>query len=341
MPAIQIPGGPMIIGNVSGNVQKLFTAMQAKYLEVLQSKPMPWARLVSGWTSTAALRTLFPVDLTSLDGFREWLGERKFQDGDMTGFYIDSKPFERSIEINLDVAQSGQAPEVYVNKVPHLVRAAAVHPNRLIAKLLQLGKTAKVQGFDGSSSGGADAPLFGTHVFNIRDASKGSYTNLQTGKPFTSANFALARKLFRDMKAPDGQTSLGLELTHVLGGTDFEETWKQFFDVQYDVATVTNKAGSENVAAAMRSNAYYGALGPAQRILAPELSNEPGVWYGLALNLGATPFETQMKNDGNPEIQIFGEGSEHAAKTNKIAYMGKLFGNAGASIPHTIIRFES
>lgn len=339
MSAINLPG-VSLIGNVSGNVQILFTAILAKYEEALAAKPEPWARTLSGWTSTAALRSLFPVDLTSLDGFREWVGERKIQNGELTSFYIDSKPWERSIEIDVNLARSGQAPPVYVNKVPHLVRAAAVHPNRLLANLLANGSTNKVQGFDGKFLDGTDRPLFGTHNYNPNDAGKGTYVNLQTTKPFNATNFALARKLFRSMKAPDGKTSLGLQLTHILAPTDLEETLNGFFDVQYDVATVTNKAGSENVAAAMKTNQYFGALPKERRIIAPELDGEPGVWYGLALNTGLTPFEAQFKDDGNPEIVIMGEGSEYCAMQDKVAFLGKLFGNVGAALPFTIIRFE-
>jgi hypothetical protein len=145
------------------------------------------------------------------------------------------------------------------------------------------------------------------------------------------------------MKAPDGVTSLGLELTHVLAGTDMEETFDQLFKktlIATDNAGAAATSGTTTAAsAATETNIYYGG---AQPIIAPELdaNAEPGVWYGLAMNTDSKPFEMQFENGAEPQIIILGDGTEHAAMKNEVLFRGKMFGNAGYAIPHCVIRFE-
>jgi phage major head subunit gpT-like protein len=315
-------GSLQFFGINSPAVSELFTIMVAKYKDVLAQRPEPWARRVSGWTSTAELRQKFPIDLTAFAGFREWAGPRNVKDADLTSFFIDSKPWERTIDVPLDdIFARNFAP--YVNKIPQLMRAATAHPNILLAALLKGGKTAL--GWDGQFFFDTDHPVDYRAINTTAQ-----YANLYPATPFTRANFALARKYFRQLKAPDGVTPLGLQLTHVLAGTDMEETFDQLFRKQI----LANDGGT-----AADTNIYYGA---AQPIIAPELdaNNEAGVWYGLAMNTDAMPFETQMKNDGEPEVRILGDGTEFATETNKARFAGKLFGNSGYAIPHCIIRFE-
>lgn len=309
-------------GIESPSASELFTLMSAKYKDVLAQRVEPWARKISGFSSTAELRQKFPIDLTALAGFREWAGARDHKDSDLQAFYIDSKPWERTIDIPLDIlGASGFA--AYINKVPYLVRAANAHPNVLIANLLKNGKT--TIGWDGVDFFSA------THPVDYRNANtNATFPNLYTNMPFSRANFAKAKQYFRAMKAPDGTTSLGLQLTHVLADTGEEET----FDALFKKFILANDAGT-----AADTNIYEGG---AQPIIGPELdaNQETGVWYGLAMNTEAMPFEQQWKGGGDPEIKIFGDGSEFAAEHNKMSFQGKLFGNAGYAIPHCIIRFE-
>lgn len=311
-----------IFGINNPNVSEMFTVMIAKYKDALAQRPEPWAMQMSGFTSSGSLRIKYPIDLTVLDGFREWLGSRDVKDGDVEAFFIDSKPWERSVQVPLDDVLSGQFTG-YVNKVPNLIRAAAVHPNRLIANLLLNGKTTTV-------SWDKLALFHASHPVNTRDASKSTFATLYTAKPFSRANFQFAKKAFRQLRAPDGKTSLGMKLTHVMGGTDMEEVFDNLFRKQL----LATDAGT-----AQETNIYYGG---AQPIIAPELdaNNEPGVWYGLALNTDARPFEIQMRDGGSPDIKILGDGTEHAILTNKVGFFASMFGNAGPAIHHTIIRFE-
>jgi phage major head subunit gpT-like protein len=312
-----------IFGVNSPNVSELFTLMIAKYKDALAQMPKAWAAGLCGMSSTAELRQKFPIDLTTLNGFREWGGPRDAKDSDLTAFYIDSKPWERTIDVDLDsVFARDFAP--YVNKVPNLMRAAAIMPNRLMASLLKAGKTATC--WDGQYFFDTDHPV------DYRNTNtSATYRNLYTAMPFNRANFALAKQYLRAMKAPDGVTPLGLELTHVLGDTSLEETFDQLFKK----FILANDAGT-----AADTNIYQGGAVP---VIGPELdaNGEAGVWYGVAMNTDARPVEQQWKGGaGNPEIRILGDGTEFATTNNKVRFAGKIFGNAGYAIPHCIIRFE-
>jgi phage major head subunit gpT-like protein len=309
-------------GITSPAASELFTSMVAKYKDVLNQRVEPWARQIAGWTSTGELRQKFPIDLTALAGFREWIGPRKSIDGELASFFIDSKPWERTIDVPLDVLGAKNfAP--YINKVPVLMRAADAHPNVLLAALLKGGKTATC--WDGANFFSA------THPVDYRGVNTAAtYANLYTAKPFNRANFAFAKQAIRALKAPDGRTPLGLKLTHVLAGTDLEETFDNLFKKQI----LANDAGT-----ASDTNIYYGGALP---VIGPELdyNAEAGVWYACAMNTEAKPFEVQLKDDGAPDIKILGDGTEFAVEHNEMRFAGKLFGNAGYAIPHAIIRFE-
>lgn len=310
----------------SPTVAELFTLMVAKYKDALAQRPKPWARSICGFTSTAELRQKFPIDLTALDGFREWVGERDAKDADLTAFYIDSKPWERTIDVPLDDVKPANFAQ-YVNKVPNLIRAASAMPNKLVATMLAAGKT--FVGWDAANF------FSTTHPVDLRGLNTSAqWSNLHTAMPFNRANFQLARQYARALKAPDGVTPLGLEVKYVLGGTEQEDV----FDALFLKAILANDAGT-----AADTNIFLKAATP---IIGAELdkNNEPGVWYTiLGPSDGGTdlnPFELQWANDGAPDIKIFGDGSEFAALKNKLRFGGKLFGNAGYAIPHCIQRFE-
>lgn len=313
--------GLEIFGINNPAVGEMFTVMMAKYKDALAAKVDPWALKVAGFNSTSSLRVKYPIDLTALDGFREWVGARDVKDGDIESFFIDSKPFERSVAVPLDVAMQPGEAVGYVNKVPALALAAQMHPNRLVAALLRNGTT--IDAWDGTSFFSTSRPV------NTRDSTKGTYANRFTAKPWSAANFKFAKTKMRALKAPDGKTSLGMRVTHILAPTDLEESIDEVFKKNI----IANAAGT-----AAETNIYYGG---AQPIIAPELDEEPGVWYALSMAVpGVMPFEIQMSNGGQPDIKILGDGTEHATLNNEVLFTGKLFGNAGPAVPHTVMRFE-
>jgi len=324
------PVAPQVTGIFNPVIREFFTNLLTKYNDALFAQPEPWARVFSGWTDTNSLISKYELDLSQFDGFREWVGELDAKDVDFAAFFVESKPWERSVKIDVDIAESGQFPQYY-NRMPAFASAAAVQPNRILANLLKNGKSSSVQGFDST-------PLFSaSHPINLRDASKGNQSNLVTGNnPFSQAQLAIARRMLRAMKAPDGTTTFGYKLTHILAPTDQEEVILDVAEREYIATDTSSPGGSGSAGQAMQSNRYKGSFQP---VIAPELDGDKA-WYAVALNTNARPFESQFKNNGAPEIKILGEGSEYATVNNKMLFRGKLFGNACVAIPMTIIRFE-
>ncbi len=322
--------GIQTIGIISPNVIELATRMVTKYNLSLKGVAKPWARAICGFTSTGALRQKFPIDLTVFDGYRKWVGELRPKSGSEIGsFYIDSEPWERSVGVPLDIALSGQF-DAYVNKVPGLVTASTVHENRLAASILQAGKTT-AKTWDGVT-------LFGDHPMDTLRPSIGNNTNLLTSCTFGRANYSRAKKAMKQFKAPDGTTSLGLYLTHILHPTDLDEDVDALF---YKSILATDSGSAAGQAAETNIYLNGGVRQPVEPISAPELDNEPGVWYAVGNVMPEIRgIEMQFTNDGQPEIVVLGDGSEHATKNNEILFRGKKFGNAGASFGPCIIRCE-
>lgn len=321
---------PQVSGINSPAVREFFTNLLTKYNGALQAEPDPWMRELSGFQDTAALISKYEIDLTQFDGFREWVGELDVKDVDFAAFFVESKPWERSIKVDVDAVESGQFSQYY-NRIPAFTAAAVSQANRIIADLLKNGQTAGVKGFDGVSLFSASHPV------DLRNSKKGVQPNLVTGNnPFSQANLAIARKMLRSMKAPDGRTSLGYRLTHVFAPTDQEEAILDVAERSLIATDTSGPGGSGAAGQAMQDNRYKGSFKP---VIATELDGDKA-WYGVALNTSARPFETQMKNGGAPEIKILGDGSEYATTNNKMLFRGKLFGNACVALPLTIVRFE-
>jgi phage major head subunit gpT-like protein len=321
-------GSVNAIGLVNPKVVELVTAFQARYRDALQAKVDPWWKTVSGFSPTDAMLLKFPIRLGSMPGFREWVGDRDGKNIDVTSFFIESKPWERTIDVPLDVALSGQY-AAYLNEVDDLRVAAMIHPNRIIAGLLANGDA--VDCWDGQG-------FFDTgHPVDFRGGNALTYDNAKTSRPFNRANLAYAKSLFRGYKAPDGKTSLGLRLTHVLVPTALEDMATRLSTSEY-LPNIDPTASAQ--AGVTESNIHRGTFTP---IIAPELdADSDTTWYALALNLAARPFESQARGAwDDPDIKILGDGSEHATQTNSIRYAGKLFGNSGYAIPHTIIRMKA
>lgn len=322
-------GTVQTIGLISPKVVELAIAFQARNRDALQAKVDPWWKTLSGFTSTDALRLKFPIRLGSMPGFREWAGERDVKNVDLTSFFIDSKPWERTIGVPLDVALKGEF-AAYLNEVDDLRIAGMMHPNRLIATLLANGASSD-DGWDG-------VPFFSaSHPVDLRGQVSGVFANTVGTKPFNRASLAYAKAYFRGLKAPDGKTSLGLRLTHVMLPTALEDQAVRLSTAEY-LPNIDPSASAQ--AGVTESNIHKGTFTP---IIAPELdADSASTWYALALNLSARPFESQARGAwDDPDIKILGDGTEHATKHNEILYAGKLFGNAGYAIPHTILKLAA
>lgn len=278
--------------------------------------------------------TKVPIDLTMLDGFREWAGERKFSDTSFSAIPITARPFDRAFELDVNKARRGlfgSFPELGAR----LVQTGRLTLPRLVADVIKNGKTAKTACFDGK-------PLWATdHLIDPRgdDVAANQQSNYKAafGK-FTVANFKKARTAMRQMRGLLSEP-LGLNISLVLGPTHMEDAFEEVLDVNKVI--VQNAAGT-----AADSNVVRGKA--AWRICS-QLDTDPYVvanagkhmWIAISLSLvGVRPFEAVATNGGVPIVQFLGEDSEHAKKNRKVAVIADQDIGVAPAFYMTAMRFE-
>ena len=338
MATYSIPG-LTLKGVVNPFVQDLVTRFQTRYIDALQSTTSNWADVVSGVTPVGPgdLTVKYPIDLSDLGpGMREWTGERHIERTDLTGFSIDTRKFEKTRGIDLGLAQAGPVNAMFrafpEKATQGIIQAARAMRPLLVASVLKLGST-KATTYQG-------IPLFvgsaaGTkHLNNPLKAGSGEFYNLYTARNFNETNYEEIKLELETRKGPDGVSSLGLQVTHVLGGTRMGPKFKRLFKPEL----VSNKGGT-----ATESNIFVGDAIP---LVASELDDDPivltnkEVWYVIATNVMARPVEALLENGGAPNITIFGEASETAIMKGEMIVAGDMKAAAGAALPHVIIRVE-
>lgn len=338
MSTINMPG-LALKGVVNPNVLELVTRFQTRYINALQSVPSSWADVVSGMTPVGPgdLTVKYTIDISDLGpGMREWVGERHIENTDMTGFSVDARKFEKTKGIDKGLAEAGPITAMFGSfpgkAAQSIIQAARQMRPLLVASVLKLGKT-KAKTYQ-------DIPLFvgsgaaTKHLNNPLSPDKGEFYNLYTGKNFDETNYEAMKLELETRKGPDGVSTLGLQVTHVLGGTRMGPKFKRLFKPEL----VSNAGGT-----ATESNIFHGDAIP---LVAPELDDDPvvlagkEVWYLIATNVVARPVETLLENGGAPNIVVFGEGSELATMKGQIIVASDMRAAAGAALPHVIIRVE-
>jgi len=331
--------GLSLKGVVNPFVVELVTRFQAKYINALQGVPSTWADVISGITpiGPADLSVKFPIDLSDLGpGMREWIGERHIEDTDLTGFSIEPRKFEKTKGLDLGLAQAGPVNAMFhafpTRAVDGITQAARQMKGLLVANILKKGATKAItyQGIPLFVGSGAATK----HFNNPLDEGKGEFYNLYVGRDFDETNYEELKEELETRKGPDGLASLGLKVTHVLGGTRMGSKFRRLFKPEL----IANAGGTATV-----SNIFQGDAIP---LIAPELDDDATVvagkqvWYLIATNVMARPVETLLENGGSPNITVFGEESETAKMKGQLIIAGDMKANAGAAFPQTIIRVE-
>lgn len=336
--------GLTLSGVVNANVKELVTQFSSHILECLSAPVDKELDILSNMTPTDALLLKIPVNVLALNGFEEWTGERNYQTPDLVATQLEARPWTRNSAYNMRAAMQG----VY-GGFPRIAAQTIVEGykmrGRLIANVLKLGST-KALTYQG-------VPLFvGTgattkHFLNPLDESVGTFYNLYADRPFNSTNFEFAKGLIRSLKGPDGVESLGLRLTHVVGGSAMETP----FDNLLKKATILGETRQVTIGAAdyaLASQETNIHMGGAVSIISALLDSDPyllahptgQVWYAIASNTMAKPVEMMGLNGGAPKVKVRGEGDPIADQKKQVLIDGDLEINAAAGVPHTIFRFE-
>lgn len=344
MPASYSIPGLTLNGVVNSNIRELVTQFSAHLLDFLAGKPDMDLEPVANMTPTDALTLKIPINILGLDGYEEWTGERNYQDVDLKAFAIDARPWTRNVAYDMRAAMTG----VY-GGFPRIAAQAIIEgykmKGRLIANVLKKGKTSALtyQGIPLFVGSGATTK----HLVNPLKEDGPTFYNVYTSRPFTGDNLQFADETLMQIKGPDSVESLGLKLTHVIGGSKMKGPFMKLLKksvVMGDTREVTY-SGTDFAFAAPETNIWEGAAIP---IVSPLLDSDQylidnpngQVWYAVALNTIGRPVEMMGLNGGAPKVEVWGEETEAARLKKKVLVHGDLEINAAAGLPHTIIRFE-
>jgi len=135
----------------------------------------------SGYTPTSgAIAMTVPSGTRSNDyrwlgkikGMREWLGDREITNLEQSGYVIENKHFENTVEVDADDFKDDQI-GIYTPMIADLGQTAAEHPDQLVYGLLKKGIVDKC--YDGQ-------PMFSTtHPVSGADGKMKNVSNYQAG----------------------------------------------------------------------------------------------------------------------------------------------------------------
>lgn len=275
-----------------------------------------------------------PIDLSRLDGFREWSGQRNFRDTSLSAIAIANRHFDDAVAIDVNKAKRGLFGS-WPEKGAELVRRGRLTLPRLIADLLKNGKETTTACFDGK-------PLFSTtHLIDPlgKDVAGNRQSNYKAayGK-FSPATFKSGRTLMRQMKGllPE---PLGLTPSLVIGPTHMEDAFEETLDPLKIIAA--NSAGTAADSLLTRGKCPWA--------LCSQLDTDPYVvanagkhlWFTVSFSLpNVCPFESVETNGGVPIIKILGEDSEFCALHNKVGVVADQYTAVAPAFYMTIIRYE-
>ncbi len=349
--------GLTTIGVVNAAVQELAVTFNLEALDALQSTPeedLGWADICG--VTPAVFRGKVPLDLTALDGFEPFDGERRYKQVDVVAIQSDVNPWQRNLEwpISYDASGNLQLQQIYnaTSWAQAMINAARVMKARLAASVFMQGtpSTAKALVYAGNSIPGASKSLFNTsHYANPLDANSATFSNYQAAAgTFSPTTYATTRKNMRTIPSPTSTVeTLGLQVTDIIGPSHMEEPFRQVALSQLYLQAGTGGA-SGSVAAP--TNIYAQGTTPCRFWVAPQLDGDPYVvanpgshmWIAVSRRRpGARPIEmVAPTKDFTPRLQLLGDGTEEARKTRKIRLLGDLDAGAAAGLPHVVARYE-
>lgn len=325
--------------NVTGCIdpagRAFVTQFSAKYLAALDedAAPWPWADIVSLDTAEEPI-TEHVVNLQTYSGMRKWEGEREYKEWDYTTFKVEDEKFERSIRIAVDDFVSKKFGK-YSQIPAELAMAVKALPKHLLEYCLINGDSASlVKAYDGLA-------LFATnHKVNPKGASgSATFSNLFTGGsalPFNDTSLKAVRKIFREMKGPNGQP-MGLRLTHVLVGPEHEDELDRLFNAR-ELRTDPGSSGG-----LQQSIGNWQSRGVKGIVVDGLGADTDGIWYPVAAMPGrpGRPFHLHMPGGEGAPLKVIGEDSEHCKKNDEVLFMVDKKAVAFPCFPQMILRCEA
>lgn len=364
--------GLKTVGLVNASVKELAVAFNLECLAALQEPvddDLMWAEIAG--VTPAIFEGKVVVDMTNLDGFEPFQGERYYKDVEVLAIKSDVNEWQRNLRypIKFDALGNVTLQQIYAaaTQGANLVNHARVMKPRLAATVFMQGTpgTGKALVYAGNDIAGAGLPLFssagttGGHFANPTDPNSRKFDNYFPGfGKFSSTAVGKCRTNMRLVPAATlSAESMGLQITDFIGPSHMETPFDQVRLAALDLRIAT--VGGQAVAAAP-SNIYAQGQTPANYWIAPQMDNDPFLAAYKLANPGWTPdtlphlwitVSRKRKNlrciemvaptkEFTPRFTIFGDGSEKAAETKKVHILGDLDAGAAPGFPHPCARYE-
>lgn len=270
------------------------------------ANPPTFWQLLADEVESSGEKNKYPID-GDLTGFREWLGERIYEDWSRFAYELVNKTFEKSVKFNVDKldddAYAGD--EVVLRQI---AVQAKLWPEKLVFDALLAGGSTLC--FDGQYFFDTDHPV------DPGDGASATYANLFTTTALTNANFSSVLASMTSLVSRDGTPrGFGNRIALV-------------------VPPALRQVGKEILAAPLVSNGGTNVnQGAAELIVIPRLTaNSATTWYLMELGAPTKPLIFQKRM--SPEvIAMTAKDDEYVFSHNEARIGAKARGNAGYGMP--------
>lgn len=255
--------------------------------------------------------------LKSISGFREWVGERRFDALVSRGTVIENKDYEKSIKVPRNAIQDEQL-GIFGPMFEMMGQEAGKWPDKVMAGILKGGTTGLA--FDGQ-------PFFhNSHPVDMDDSSRGTYSNNLTGTALTPENFGVAYSSFVERLNEAGEP-MGLLPDLLVVPPRLREMAKRIVESE-------NLGRIIGTTAVADSNPNKGLV---ETLMVPELADQPDTWYLMCTSLPIRPFIWQLRQA--PQMFAKDAPSDPNVLMNKeFLYLGDARGNGGYAFPFLALR---
>lgn len=305
-----------ILQNAAFIQNMALTAYNAALQDGLESGGDIWTPELA-MTAPSTTETELYEWLAQIAGFRQWVGERKFNPIIENGYALTNLPWENSVEMSRQKFRDNQfLAQANIFRIMGI--NARYHPQRQLASMLMNYATG-LPCWDGKKGFATDHPV------DPRDSGKGTFSNLYTNT-LTPANLALVRAAMVRYKDQAG-FPLAVPPDTIVCGSDLAVTAEQ---IVASIFVPTISGASLQTTNSVIVKLKYKVLE------VPELT-ESGIWYLARTNGPIKPLIFQKRTD--PVVEWIEDLNSSFCKKNRKVQLGADYEAAfGWTFPQYIAR---
>ena len=294
------------------NLEAMFKSFYTSFQAGLGFKlPVDLSFLYRDFPSMTAAN--FYAWLDRIPGFREWLGDRQYNDIASQRFELKNRDFECAVRVpNKDIEDDQYG--VYAPIVEMEGESWTRQLHELVVEVLTANPTC----FTGKAICATD------HKYG-----KNTICN-RTGSALSETTFNAALAAAAEWKFSNGEL-VRPQFTHLVVGPKLRATGFALVKAQTEISIVTNKAGTENVGAGEVPNPNYGA---AELVLLPDLAGDyDDYWFLVDGSRPIKAISRQLRRAPKPRMST---DPEFVERTGYVDFLADGRAAAGPTFPHLI-----